>query len=100
MEFNEDYTEVRMEPKELRHIINGKTETRRCPDCQGTGEQWVLHYTLSDTLKEIEEFKYVEPGFAQSFVVDDHPEYSWGECFIYDCDECKGVGYITIQEFH
>lgn len=99
MEFTDDYKEVRMEPEELRNIIKGVTEVRRCPDCEGHGEQWVLHYVLADDPNENEEFKNVNEVFATNFIVDDHPQYSWGECHLYDCDTCKGVGYIMMEQW-
>jgi hypothetical protein len=97
MEINE--YGVRLELRELRAIIKGETEFRKCPDCQGEGNQWTLHYVLADDPNEIEETKDVGAQFAADFVVDDYPQYSYGQCFLYDCDTCKTVGYILVEEW-
>jgi hypothetical protein len=93
--------EVRLEPEELRNIIKGKTETRKCPDCGTAGKIWTLHYVLAnDPDQDNEQFKEVSDQFAADFDEDNlPPEYSYGECYLYDCDTCKGVGYILIQEY-
>jgi hypothetical protein len=94
-----DITEygVSLEPEELREIITGKMGFRKCPDCQGEGESWTLHYILADDLdQDNEQFKEVSAQFAADFLVDNYPEYSWGECYQYKCDTCKGVGYVPI----
>ena len=96
---NRSLDEVTLEPKELRNIIKGITEIRKCPDCEGHGESWVLHYVLADDSKELEQFKDVSEVFATNFVADDYPEYSWGECYLYDCENCSGIGYIFIEEY-
>jgi len=85
---------VSMDAEELRSIIRGKYDFRRCPQCGGSGKEWVLHYILADDPNENEEQKYVGEQFAADFLVDDHPQYSFGECVEYDCDVCHGVGYI------
>jgi hypothetical protein len=90
---------VTLEPKELRNIIKGITEIRKCPDCEGHGESWTLHYVSADDPKELEQFKDVSEVVATNFVVDDYPEYSWGECYLYDCENCSGIGYIFIEEY-
>jgi hypothetical protein len=96
---NRSLDEVKLEPKELRNIIKGITEIRKCPDCEGHGESWVLHYVSADDPKELEQFKDVSEVIATNFVVDNYPEYSWGECYLYDCETCSGVGYIFIEEY-
>ena len=87
---------ISLDPEELRDIIKGVTEFRKCPDCQGEGNQWTLHYVLADDPNEIEDTKDVGAQFAADFVVDDYPQYSYGECFLYDCETCGSVGYIPI----
>jgi hypothetical protein len=87
---------VTLEPRELRNIIKGVTKFRKCPDCQGEGNQRTLHYVLADDPNEIEETKDVSAQFAADFVVDDYPQYSYGECYLYDCETCGCVGYIPI----
>jgi hypothetical protein len=96
---NRSLDEVTLEPKELRNIIKGITEIRKCPDCEGHGESWTLHYVSADDPKELEQFKDVSEVVATNFVVDDYPEYSWGECYLYDCENCSGTGYIFIEEY-
>ena len=46
---------VALEREELRAIIKGEIGFRKCPDCEGHGESWTLHYVLADDPKEIEE---------------------------------------------
>ena len=87
-----------LEAAELRAILKGEMGFRKCPDCQGEGESWTLHYTLKDD-EDNEQFKEVSAQFAADFVVDDYPQYSYGECFLYDCDTCKSVGYILVEEY-
>lgn len=88
---------VSMEAQELRAIIRGKYDFRRCPDCEGEGTEWVLHYALADDPSEIEDQKKVGPQFAADFMLTDFPQYSYGECFEYDCETCHGVGYIPAE---
>lgn len=92
---------VSLTHEELRDIIKGKTEVRKCPDCGTVGKIWTLHYILADDPdQDNEQFKEVSDQFAADFDEDDlPPEYSFGECYLYDCDTCKGVGYILIQEY-
>ena len=85
---------VSMDAGELRDIIQGNMSFRRCPECEGGGSVWVLHYVLADDPNQIEDQKSVGPQFAADFLVDDHPQYSYGECYFYDCHVCHGVGYI------
>ena len=99
MNFSQYGNEVILEAEELRAIIRGEIGFRKCPDCEGHGESWVLHYVSADDPKEVEDFKDVSEGFATNFVVDDYPEYSWGECYLYPCETCGGVGYIFIEEY-
>ena len=83
-----------MDGNELRDIIRGRMDFRRCPECEGEGKVWVLHYVLADDPNGIEDQKNVGGQFAADFLIDDHPQYSWGECHQYGCDVCHGVGYI------
>jgi hypothetical protein len=85
---------VSLDAEELRDIIQGKMSFRRCPECEGEGTVWCLHYVLADDPNEIEDQKSVGAQFAADFLVDDHPQYSYGECRLYDCYVCHGVGYI------
>jgi hypothetical protein len=64
------------------------------PSAKVRGKVWVLHYVLADDPNEIEDQKNVGEQFAADFLVDDHPQYSYGECYQYECDVCYGVGYI------
>ena len=95
-----DFTDygISLEPEELREIITGKMGFRKCPDCQGECESWTLHYILADDLdQDNEKFKDVSAQFAADFDEDNlPPQYSFGECHLYKCDTCKGVGYVPI----
>ena len=95
-----DFTDygITIEAEELRGILKGEIGFRRCPDCQGEGESWTLHYVLADDPDQSnEQFKDVSDQFAADFDEDNlPPEYSFGECYLYHCDTCKGVGYIPI----
>lgn len=87
-------------PKELRAIIRGEIVFRKCPDCQGEGESWTLHYTLVNDPDQEEQQKDVSAQFAADFDENNlPPEYSWGECWLYDCETCDGVGYLQIDHF-
>lgn len=92
---------VQMEAEELRGIIRGEIGFRRCPDCQGQGKEWTLHYVeTNDPDQGNEQFKEVTEQFAADFDEDNlPPEYSWGECWQYDCVTCHGVGYISVEAF-
>lgn len=92
--------EVTLEPKELHDILTGKLGFRKCGDCQGACEVWTLHYTLAEGPDTSEQFLDVSEEFATTFDPDNlPPEYSWGECVLYDCFTCKGVGYIPIEGY-
>ena len=88
---------ITLDPEELRDIIKGVIEFRKCPDCRGKGECWTLHYVLADDPDEVEDFKDVSEQFAADFQVDDYPQYSYGECFLDECETCGSVGYIPIE---
>lgn len=86
-----------LEPEELRGIIKGEIQFRKCPDCQGDGQVWTLHYVLADDPDQDEQFKDVTAQFAADFDEDNLPQqYSWGECHLYDCETCHRVGYIPV----
>ena len=89
---------ITLEADELRNIIKGVTEIRKCPDCETHGKSWTLHYVSADDPNELEQFKDVSEVFAINFVVDDYPQYSYGECFLYDCETCGSVGYLFVEE--
>jgi len=97
MNFSEYGNEVILEAEELRAIIRGEIGFRKCPDCEGHGESWMLHYVSADDPNELEEFKEVSAQFAADFEVDNFPQYSYGECLLYDCDTCGGVGYVPVE---
>jgi hypothetical protein len=47
-----------------------------------------------------EQQKDVSAQFAADFDENNlPPEYSWGECWLYDCETCDGVGYLQIDHF-
>ena len=95
------YSEIILDTKELRNIIEGKTNVRKCPDCQGEGQQWFLYHTLTDDPdQDNKQFKHVSAQFAADFDEDNlPPEYSWGKCDLYDCDTCLGVGYLFVDDY-
>lgn len=95
--YSRNGTDIVLEASELRAIIRGDVDVRKCPDCRGDGESWFLHYVLADDVNENEETKEVSEQFAADFLVDNYPEYSYGECVLYDCDTCCGVGYIVVR---
>lgn len=88
---------VSMDAEELRAIIRGEYDFRRCPECEGETSVWVLHYVLADDPNQIEDQKAVGAQFAADFKLDDHPQYSYAEIFEYGCDVCHGVGYIPAE---
>ena len=89
---------IALEPEELRGIIKGNIPIRKCPDCLGEGESWTLHYVLEDDPdQDNEQTKEVSAQFAADFEVDNFPEYSYGECQLYECESCSTVGYIWNQ---
>ena len=92
--------EIEIEPDELRAIIQGKIGFRRCPDCQGEGQTWTLHYVLADDSdQDNEQQKDVSAQFAADFDEDNlPPQYSFGECHLYDCETCYTVGYVKTAE--
>lgn len=79
---------VSLEAGELRDILTGKTGFRRCPDCEGHGESWILHYVdVNDPDQNNEQYKIVSAQFAADFDEDNiHSEYSWAECDLEDCE--------------
>lgn len=98
MDFSQYGNLVTLEAEELRAIIQGRIGFRKCPDCQGEGQSWTLHYTLVDDPDQDEQQKDVSPQFAADWDEDNlPPEYSWGECALYDCETCGSVGYIQIE---
>jgi len=83
--------------QELREVIRGERTFRKCPDCQGEGQEWVLHYALADDPHGVEDQKVVGAQFAADFLVDDYPQYSYGECALHECETCWGLGYIPTE---
>jgi hypothetical protein len=91
---------VQMDAEELRGIIRGDIGFRRCPDCQGQGESWTLHYVeANDPDQDNEQFRQVSEQFAADFLVDNYPDLSFGDCLLDQCDTCHGVGYISVEAF-
>ena len=88
------YGGIQLESGELRALIKGELGVRKCPDCEGKGREWRLHYVLADDPDEIEEDKTVSDQFAADFLVDNYPQYSYGQCCLYDCETCYTVGYV------
>lgn len=66
---------MEIEPEELRDIILGKQEYRRCPQCDGRGR--VFYLNSSD---EAVSFKVYDES-------DDKDQDD-------QCDNCNGVGYL------
>jgi hypothetical protein len=99
MNFSEYGNEVILEAEELRAIIRGEIGFRRCPDCQGDSQSWTLHYILADDPdQDNEQFKEVSAQFAADFDEDNlPPQYSFGECHLYSCETCHGVGYVPVE---
>lgn len=99
MNFSEYGNEVILEAEELRAIIRGEIGFRKCPDCQGDGESWTLHYILADDPdQDNEQFKEVSAQFAADFDEDNlPPQYSFGECHLDSCETCHGVGYVPVE---
>lgn len=96
----DDYGTVTLEAKELRAIIKGELGFRKCPDCQGEGDSWTLHYVLTDDPDQDEQMKDISAQFAADFDEENlPPEYSWGECVLYECETCGGVGYLPVEEW-
>jgi hypothetical protein len=98
-----DFTDygISLEPEELREIITGKIGFRKCPDCEGHGESWILHYVLADDPDQSnEQFKIVSAQYAADFDEDNIPSaYSWAECDLEECETCYSVGYIPISGY-
>lgn len=92
---------VSLEAEELRDILTGKIGFRRCPDCEGHGESWILHYVdVNDPDQNNEQYKFVSAQFAADFDEDNiSSEYSWAECDLEDCETCYSVGYIPIEGY-
>jgi hypothetical protein len=85
--------EILLEPSELRDIIIGKTQYRRCPDCEGRGECWYVEYTLKERPHD-SDFKDLSPEQAANFCLDDWPDWDWAEVLTDECETCNTVGYV------
>ena len=90
-----------LDADELRAIITGERGFRKCPDCQGLGEESTLGYVLADDPDQNnEQFKSVSQQFATDFDSNNLPsEYSYGEIYVDPCSTCRGVGYIPIDGY-
>lgn len=89
---------IYLDPDELRGIIRGEISFRKCPDCQGEGKTWALHYVeASDPDQDNEQFRDVSDQFAADFLVDNYPDLLFGECLQYTCNTYHGVGYISVE---
>ena len=84
---------ISLEPSELRAIITGKAQYRRCPDCEGTGEVWCAEYTLKNS-PLISDFKNLSSQQAADFSLDDWPDWDWAEILTDECENCNTVGYV------
>jgi hypothetical protein len=84
-----------LEPWELRDIILGKVNFRRCPECQGKGETWYIEYTLKERPHDSDFIDPISEEMAANFSLDDHPEWDWAEACSAECETCKTVGYIS-----
>ena len=79
--------------EELRSILKGQTTYRRCPDCQGEGEVWFIEYARKECPHENLQ-RLCSAQEASDFVLDDWPDYSYGEAGHESCETCESVGYV------
>lgn len=72
-----------MESEEIRNIITGKTSFRKCPNCVGRGYEWYCGET--------------GVVFHNQSLPEEDIEEALGEwADRYECENCKGIGYIVI----
>jgi hypothetical protein len=83
--------------EDMRRTIRGEMEWRRCPDCGGDGESWFLHWVEANDPNEIEQDRPVSAQFAADFLVDDWPDYSYGEVCLEECYLCGTIGYLPTE---
>ena len=79
----------------LRAVIQGKIEWRKCPNCQGEGEEYA--YDDGQTPCTKQEWADIEAEYkdwAAEHPGVEKPDYFYGggEC----CSNCEGLGYIEI----
>jgi len=79
---------------DLRATIRGEMLWRKCPDCNGTGQEWWIEYALKERPHDSLQ-RDCSAQEASDFCIDDWPEYSYGEVGNQDCDTCDSVGYVS-----
>lgn len=75
-----------LEPEEIRAIIEGRRQFRRCPDCQGRGEQWCIE-TDDDCI-----IAPSQDGDMADWYVE---KYKAHNVFKEGCETCSCVGYVV-----
>lgn len=84
---------MELSAEELRDTITGKMPWRRCPDCEGTGTEYWLEYTLKES-PHTSNFRVITAQQAADFQTSDWPDYDWAGIGEDECENCNGVGYV------
>ncbi len=79
---------------DLRATIRGEMLWRKCPDCNGTGQEWWIEYALKERPHDSLQ-RNCSAQEASDFCIDDWPDYSYGVVGNQDCDTCYSVGYVS-----
>lgn len=80
--------------EQVRAIITGQMLFRRCPDCDGKGQVWWMHYTLKERPHDDLQ-KIVSAQYAADFCSDDFPDIDFADFEECDCEICQGIGYLS-----
>ena len=88
---------MELSAEELRDTITGKMPWRRCPDCEGTGTEYWMEYTLKESPR-ISDTRMITAQQAADFQESDWPDYDWVGVDQGECENCKGVGYVRCAD--
>lgn len=80
--------------EDLRATIRGEVPWRKCPDCNGTGEEWWIEYALKERPHDHLQ-RSCSAQEASDFCLDDWPDYDYGFVGNAPCVICNSVGYIS-----
>ena len=78
----------------LRDTIRGEMPWRKCPDCNGTGQEWWIEYALKERPHDHLQ-RSCSAQWASDFCLDDWPDYTYGFVGNAPCGTCNSVGYIS-----
>jgi hypothetical protein len=85
---------VEMTSAQIRATIRGELQWRKCPDCNGEGQEWWIEYALKERPHDALT-RDCSAQEASDFCIDNWPDYDYGCIGHEECRLCEGIGYVA-----